>query len=107
MCSAARPAGNRKTISWSPCPAFRAVAATQETPLSCVLATDLGLDQFDPSATPSDKWTGSRPDLLAELSNAAWRTAGDTVERLELLAAGLRTIELLEVQENRSRSRHH
>ncbi|MCA1370070.1 cobaltochelatase subunit CobN [Bradyrhizobium sp. BRP14] len=45
---------------------------------------------FDPlDCVMSEPWTGPKPDLLAELSNAAWRTAGDTVERIELLAAKL------------------
>lgn len=43
---------------------------------------------FDPlDCLLSAPWTGSKPDLLATLSDAPWRTAGDTVERIELLAA--------------------
>jgi cobaltochelatase CobN len=34
-------------------------------------------------------WTGARPALLAALTPDPWRTNGDTVERLELLAAAL------------------
>ncbi|WP_139812547.1 cobaltochelatase subunit CobN [Ensifer aridi] len=45
---------------------------------------------FDPlDCVMSAPWTGPRPDLLAELSDAPWRAAGDTVERIELLAAKL------------------
>lgn len=45
---------------------------------------------FDPlDCTPSDPWTGPRPELLAIQSDAPWRSAGDTVERIELLAAKL------------------
>jgi cobaltochelatase CobN len=32
-------------------------------------------------------WTGPRPDILADVSSDPWRTQGDTVERIELLAA--------------------
>ncbi|MBX9633636.1 MAG: cobaltochelatase subunit CobN, partial [Magnetospirillum sp.] len=51
------------------------------------LAGDLGLD-FDPlDCVLGDAWTGARPQELAE--GEAWRTNGDTVERLELLARAL------------------
>ncbi|WP_088348367.1 MULTISPECIES: cobaltochelatase subunit CobN [Rhodomicrobium] len=54
------------------------------------LAADLGLDGFDPLAcTLGGAWSGARPDTLAALSNEPWRTAGDTVERLEILAQRL------------------
>ncbi|ODT89545.1 cobaltochelatase subunit CobN [Phenylobacterium sp. SCN 70-31] len=50
------------------------------------LADDLALG-FDPlAARLADPWTGPRPTDLARLSDAPWRTAGDTVERLERLA---------------------
>ncbi len=43
---------------------------------------------FDPlDCLMSDPWTGPRPAILADLTEASWRTAGDTVERIELLAA--------------------
>ncbi|WP_276118066.1 cobaltochelatase subunit CobN [Pararhizobium qamdonense] len=43
---------------------------------------------FDPlDCILSDPWTGPKPAILAETSDAPWRTAGDTVERIELLAA--------------------
>ncbi|MEO1540390.1 MAG: cobaltochelatase subunit CobN [Pseudomonadota bacterium] len=52
------------------------------------LASDLDLGEFDPldceMATP---WSGPRPETLATLTDDPWRTAGDTVERLELLAS--------------------
>ncbi|NUS71595.1 MAG: cobaltochelatase subunit CobN, partial [Ensifer adhaerens] len=45
---------------------------------------------FDPlDCVMSDAWTGPKPSILADLSDAPWRTAGDTVERIELLAANL------------------
>ncbi|WP_062205732.1 cobaltochelatase subunit CobN [Aureimonas sp. AU12] len=61
------------------------------------LAADLGLAggarpaaAFDPLACDmAAPWTGERPQLLHSLSTDPWRSAGDTVERLELLAAGL------------------
>jgi cobaltochelatase CobN len=53
------------------------------------LAADLGLD-FDPlDCRMGDAWEGPRPEVLAELSDDPWRTLGDTIERLELLAAAL------------------
>jgi cobaltochelatase CobN len=55
------------------------------------LAADLGLEDFDPLDCEMAKpWTGSRPDCLAvQAADSAWRSAGDTVERLELLASSL------------------
>ncbi len=51
------------------------------------LADDLGLG-FDPlDCVMAEKWTGPRPDILT--GEGTWRSAGDTVERLELLAAHL------------------
>jgi cobaltochelatase CobN len=53
------------------------------------LGDDLGLG-FDPLAAKlSDAWTGARPVALAAVTADAWRTAGDTVERLELLALAI------------------
>jgi len=52
------------------------------------LANDLGFTDFDPlTCDMSTAWTGPRPALLAGLPNESWRSQGDTVERLELLAA--------------------
>lgn len=53
------------------------------------LAEDLGLN-FDPLDTDmAQEWTGARPEVLKELTGDRWRSHGDTVERLELLAAKL------------------
>ena len=53
------------------------------------LAEDLGLG-FDPlDADMAAPWEGPRPDVLAALDAAPWRSAGDTIERLELLAIAL------------------
>ena len=52
------------------------------------LAADLDLGEFDPlSATLGDRWRGARPAVLD--SQSPWRTCGDTVERLEILAKQL------------------
>lgn len=54
------------------------------------LATDLGLGDFDPLVCAmAEPWTAARPDRLAAISGDPWRTNGDTVERLELLAVQL------------------
>jgi len=55
------------------------------------LAADLDLgEEFDPlSARLGEPWSGLRPAALAKMSADAWRTIGDTVERLELLALAL------------------
>ena len=54
------------------------------------LAVDLALGDFDPlSANLGEPWRGPRPAALDLQSPAPWRTCGDTVERLELLAARL------------------
>ena len=51
------------------------------------MADDFGLD-FDPlDCRMGDRWDGVRPEALAVVSDEPWRTHGDTVERLELLAA--------------------
>ncbi|MDE0457678.1 MAG: cobaltochelatase subunit CobN [Chromatiales bacterium] len=54
------------------------------------LAEDLDLGEFDPlSANLGERWRRPRPTALAARSPAPWRTGGDTVERLELLARAL------------------
>lgn len=50
------------------------------------LADDFSL-LFDPlDCDMSAAWTGTRPTQLEEISEASWRSQGDTVERLELFA---------------------
>ena len=52
------------------------------------LAADLGLKDFDPlDCELGAVWTGARPKALA--GQGAWRSNGDTVERLENLATAL------------------
>ncbi|MEM9626635.1 MAG: cobaltochelatase subunit CobN [Pseudomonadota bacterium] len=57
------------------------------------LATDLKLGKTDPlDCDFSDPWQGPRPEALTSLmgtGGTTWRSAGDTVERLELLARAL------------------
>ncbi|KAF2394649.1 cobaltochelatase subunit CobN [Pseudomonas frederiksbergensis] len=52
-------------------------------------AFGLGFDPLD--CELAEPWTGARPDELQSISDEAWRTAGDTRERLELFAAQLIT----------------
>ncbi|KPF89191.1 cobalamin biosynthesis protein CobN [Rhodopseudomonas sp. AAP120] len=67
----------------------------QDASLHRALALDLGLT--DASSGPFDPLTrdlaadyhGPRPAVLAALSDRPWRTTGDTVERIELLASRL------------------
>ena len=57
-----------------------------------LLQSDPNADPFDPlDCDMAARWTGARPKLLQDLSTDAWRTAGDTVERIEVLAARLVT----------------
>lgn len=53
------------------------------------LSTDLGLG-FDPLGTDyAAVWDGPQPAVLAGLAPGAWRSHGDTIERLEILAKQL------------------
>ncbi|MBZ9788774.1 cobaltochelatase subunit CobN [Rhizobium sp. 3T7] len=57
--------------------------------LQRAIAADIGLD-FDPlDCDLAEPWAGTLPDSLADTTDAIWRTNGDTVERIELLAARL------------------
>lgn len=61
----------------------------EQASLLRALADDLALG-FDPlDCKLGATWEGPRPAVLAALSDDPWRTAGDTIERLELLAADL------------------
>ena len=56
--------------------------------LTRALAKDLGLGDFDPlDCILGAEWAGPRPAALAD--GPAWRSNGDTVERLELLARAM------------------
>ncbi|WP_142849221.1 cobaltochelatase subunit CobN [Telmatospirillum sp. J64-1] len=62
-------------------------SGASEASLIQALARDLGLE-FDPlDCVMAEPWTGPRPAVLA--ADEAWRSTGDTVERLEILAAAL------------------
>jgi cobaltochelatase CobN len=68
----------------------RSDSKPQDASLHRALALDLGLGDFDPlSRNLADDFTGPRPAALSELSSAAWRTTGDVVERIEMLALQL------------------
>ncbi|MEZ5846962.1 MAG: cobaltochelatase subunit CobN [Geminicoccaceae bacterium] len=57
--------------------------------LTQAIAQDLAL-AFDPlDCAMAEPWSGPRPALLADCADTPWRTAGDTVERLEALATRL------------------
>jgi len=55
-----------------------------------VLVIDMGLTGFDPlNCDMGENWQGTKPEILIDVSKSNWRTNGDTVERLELLALDL------------------
>ncbi|MEC5323104.1 cobaltochelatase subunit CobN [Aurantimonas sp. A3-2-R12] len=64
-----------------------------EASLHRAIAADLFSDEgapFDPlDCDMAAPWEGPRPQVLRNLSTDPWRTHGDTVERIELLAAKL------------------
>ena len=61
----------------------------EQASLLRALAQDLALD-FDPlDCRLGDIWNGARPERLLQVSADPWRSFGDTIERLELLAAEL------------------
>ena len=59
--------------------------------LTRAIARDLELDGFDPlDCDMGSPWDGPRPAALAAAADgSAWRTAGDTVERIEATALAL------------------
>ncbi|MEM8749615.1 MAG: cobaltochelatase subunit CobN [Pseudomonadota bacterium] len=58
--------------------------------LQRAIAHDAGFEGFDPlDCQPAESWEGSRPDILAKVDESIWRSHGDTVERIEMLAAQL------------------
>jgi cobaltochelatase CobN len=65
----------------------RSESKLQDASLHRALTLDLGLRDFDPLTRDlADDFMGPRPKILSEVSAAVWRTSGDTVERVELLA---------------------
>jgi cobaltochelatase CobN len=62
----------------------------QDASLHRAIALDLGLGEFDPLTRDlAADFEGPRPAFLATACTAAWRTTGDTVERIEWLALQL------------------
>ncbi len=58
--------------------------------LQRAIATDFGFDGFDPlDCDMGAAWCGAKPDVLAAISDASWRSNGDTVERIEMFASAL------------------
>ncbi len=67
----------------------RSDARPEDASLHRALAADLCLD-FDPLTRDfGTPYTGARPALLQAVADTPWRHAGDTVERIELLATAL------------------
>ncbi|ARS27803.1 cobaltochelatase subunit CobN [Sphingomonas sp. KC8] len=60
-----------------------------EASLLRALADDFDLDLDPLDCRLADPWVGEKPTALAILSADPWRTLGDTVERLELMAIAL------------------
>jgi cobaltochelatase CobN len=63
--------------------------APEDASLLRALAADLKLGVDPLALDPAASWTGPCPAALADMAEASWRTAGDTVERLESLALRL------------------
>jgi cobaltochelatase CobN len=64
----------------------RGTGTGADASLQRAIAKDFGLE-FDPlDCDMSTKWSEPCPNELATVSNDTWRTAGDTVERIELLS---------------------
>ncbi|OAI84946.1 cobaltochelatase subunit CobN [Pseudomonas putida] len=61
--------------------------ANASLPRALARALALGFDPLD--CELGEPWQGPRPQWLANLDDAPWRTAGDTRERLEMLSARL------------------
>ena len=62
----------------------------RQASLQRAIAADLNLPDFDPlDCEMGAPWEGPKPHALHDVSAAPWRTHGDTVERIELLALKL------------------
>lgn len=67
----------------------RGFGAGRDASLQRAIANDLNLG-FDPlDCAMEQSWAGPRPRILAERDSQAWRSNGDTVERIELLASAM------------------
>ena len=68
----------------------RGVGKGADQSLQRAIASDLGLDGFDPLDCDMGKnWEGLNPSVLVDICDDPWRSNGDTVERIELLASAL------------------
>ncbi len=68
----------------------RALGREGDASLIRALAGDLKTGDFDPlDCEMGAPWKSTKPAALAGLADAPWRSNGDTVERLEMLAAEL------------------
>ena len=67
----------------------RGLGEGSDQSLQRAIADDLGLG-FDPlDCNMAATWPGPKPEVLDELSSDPWRSNGDTVERVEVLAQKL------------------
>jgi cobaltochelatase CobN len=65
----------------------RGTGQGKDQSLQRAISDDLGLD-FDPlDCDMSQEWSGRRPDILANICEDLWRSNGDSVERIEMLAS--------------------
>ncbi len=71
----------------------RGIGEGGDASLIRALAEDFGFEGFDPfDCVLGEAWQGEKPDELLKLTNQPWRTNGDTVERLELMATSLLSV---------------
>ncbi|MEM8540902.1 MAG: cobaltochelatase subunit CobN [Pseudomonadota bacterium] len=64
----------------------RGAGEGSDASLQRAIADDAGCD-FDPlDCNPAKAWTGVKPEILQNVSDDLWRSNGDTIERIELLA---------------------
>jgi cobaltochelatase CobN len=81
------PEGERRDALLVACARAARGSRSEEASLLRALAADLGLPGDPLALDLARPWTGPRPQILA--ADAPWRTAGDTIERLEALALRL------------------
>ena len=74
----------------------RGVGEGADQSLQRAIAADLGLDGFDPLDCDMGKsWKEIKPSVLVNICDDPWRSNGDAVERIELLALALVNGELV------------
>ncbi len=68
----------------------RGIGKDGDASLIRALAEDFGFEDFDPfDCDLGETWQGERPNELLKLTSQPWRSNGDTLERLELMATKL------------------